>query len=440
MSDVMTLNKGQEEAAQGFFKFLMEKDKNELVISGAGGTGKTYLMGYLIDKIIPRYLDTCKLLGIQPKYYNVYMTATTNKAAEVLGTNTKKETSTIHSLLGINVIDDYESGKTKLKKGKKWNVIHDSIIFIDECSMIDSELFKFIHEGTNNCKIVYVGDHCQLAPVAEPLSPVFKKDFPFFELTEPMRNSKQQALMNVCTQLRETVETGVFKPISLVPGIIDLLNDEEMEKEITKEFKDPTLDKKILCYRNSKVIDYNGYIQEDLRNNRIYEINEYYVNNNAVKITDINCKQVVLPVEDEIKILNIADNYKITSVFIAKDINLPCYAARILSLSTGHIFNVWLPVNIQEIYSLMKYFAKQKDWVHYFYVKDTFLDLRPKDASTVHKAQGSTYETVYIDLGDLSTCRIPDMAARLLYVAFTRASKRIVLYGKLKEKFGGINA
>ena len=40
----------------------------------------------------------------------------------------------------------------------------------------------------------------------------------------------------------------------------------EMEKEISKEFKDPTLDKKILCYRNSKVIDYNGYIQEELRN------------------------------------------------------------------------------------------------------------------------------------------------------------------------------
>ncbi|MFR7882316.1 MAG: AAA family ATPase [Christensenellales bacterium] len=54
----------------------------------------------------------------------------------------QKETSTIHSLLGVNVIDDYESGKTKLKKSKKWNIIHDSIIFIDECSMIDSELFE----------------------------------------------------------------------------------------------------------------------------------------------------------------------------------------------------------------------------------------------------------------------------------------------------------
>ena len=38
--------------------------------------------------------------------------------------------------------------------------------------------------------------------------------------------------MDICTQLRKTVETGVFKPISLVPGVIDLLNDEEMEKEV----------------------------------------------------------------------------------------------------------------------------------------------------------------------------------------------------------------
>ena len=66
------------------------------------------------------------------------------------------------------------------------------------------------------------------------------------------------------------------------------------------------------------------------------------------------------------------------------------------------------------------------------------MDLRPEDASTVHKSQGSTFDTVFIDLSDLSTCRQPDMAARLLYVAFTRARNRVVLYGKLKDKFGGV--
>ena len=71
-------------------------------------------------------------------------------------------------------------------------------------------------------------------------------------------------------------------------------------------------------------------------------------------------------------------------------------------------------------------------------LKQQYPDLRPRDAATVHKAQGSTYETVFLDLDDLSTCRDSQMAARLLYVAFTRAKKRVVLYGHLASKYGGV--
>ena len=38
----------------------------------------------LIDKIIPEYFQSCKLIGIPPLFDSVEMTATTNKAAEVL--------------------------------------------------------------------------------------------------------------------------------------------------------------------------------------------------------------------------------------------------------------------------------------------------------------------------------------------------------------------
>lgn len=74
----------------------------------------------------------------------------------------------------------------------------------------------------------------------------------------------------------------------------------------------------------------------------------------------------------------------------------------------------------------------------YYSLKEQFPDLRPRDAATIHKAQGSTYNQVFIDLSDLSTCRNPDMAARLLYVAFSRAKERVVLYGKLAPKYGGL--
>src|SRR5690606_25117534 len=108
---------------------------------------------------------------------------------------------------------------------------------IDEYSMIDSELKRIIHEGTHKCKIVYVGDHCQLNPVMESKSPIDRFSLPFYELTEPMRNAGQSALIDLCKQLRETVETGVFKPIQIVPGVIDhLTTQEELEGAVNSTF------------------------------------------------------------------------------------------------------------------------------------------------------------------------------------------------------------
>lgn len=428
-----TLNQGQEEAAEEFFKFLMSDDK-EFIISGAAGTGKTYLMGYLIDKVIPSYHEMCKTLGLTPKYFDVYMTATTNKAAEVLSISTGRETKTIHNLLGLIVLDNYETGESKLKKTKKWNIIQNAVIFIDECSMINSELYKYINEGTHQCKIVYVGDHHQLAPVKEPLSPVYRKNLPYHELTELMRNKTQQALQDVCQQLRETVDTGIFKPIDLVPGVIDYLDDEAMEAEVRKVFKNPDPDARILAYTNSKVIQYNEYIQ-DLRKVKQYEAGQFYINNSSVTMPDATGKERTISVEDECKINKL---YPCTKVQISHTEDIDAYYAEITT-HLGYTFNVFLVKDKLYYKKLMNYYVSQKKWKEYFYLKNNFPDLRPRDAATVHKSQGSTFDTVFIDLEDISTCTQNNMVARLLYVAFSRAKNHIILYGKLKDRFGGIN-
>ena len=77
------------------------------------------------------------------------------------------------------------------------------------------------------------------------------------------------------------------------------------------------------------------------------------------------------------------------------------------------------------------------DWSTYFSLKNKYPDLRDRDASTIHKAQGSTHDTVYVDLDDLCTCTNPLTAARLFYVAVSRARKRVVFYGNLSKKYGG---
>ena len=435
MDDI--LNQGQKAAAEGFFNFLFS-DQKELIISGPGGVGKTFLMSYLIDRIIPEYQNACQLLGKPSVYDTVTMTATTNKAAEVLSVATNRPTQTIHSYLGLIVYDDYATGKSILKKTRSWTVHQNEIIFIDEASMIDTDLLKLIHEGTKDCKIVYVGDHCQLAPVMESLSPIYKKNFPFYELTEPMRNNGQPALQAICKQLRETVETGIFKPIKLVPGVIDLLDDQQMENEVKTHFSNPDNNYRIVAYTNKRVIDYNNYIREMRSYTLPYETGENLVNNNAFTIP--NGKRIeTISVEDRVKLLEVSaeDQIIIDRDAYGNDVTLDIVRAKILT-HYGKIYIVSLPTNKTHYRKLINYYKNQKNWIKYFELKNNYMDLRPEDASTVHKSQGSTFDTVFIDLSDLSTCRQPDMAARLLYVAFTRARNRVVLYGKLKDKFGGI--
>jgi hypothetical protein len=78
-----------------------------------------------------------------------------------------------------------------------------------------------------------------------------------------------------------------------------------------------------------------------------------------------------------------------------------------------------------------------KKWAEFFAIQDSIADIRPPYACTVHKSQGSTYKRVLIDLNDIGRCNVPDQVARMMYVAISRASEEVILYGKLPEKYQG---
>jgi exodeoxyribonuclease-5 len=426
---VSTLNQGQQEAADGFYQFLFSPEK-EAIISGPGGVGKTFLMSHMIDKILPNYFEACQMMGIKPEYDDVVMTATTNKAAEVLAVATQRPTSTIHSFMNLKVQDDYSTGKSKIAKTLNWRIHERKIIFIDECSMIDSQLYDLIHQGTLKSKIVYVGDHCQLAPVMEKLSPVYRDAKPFWVLTEQMRNAEQPALMDVCQQLRTTVETGEFKPIRIVPGVIDLLSDEQMALEIEQHFLNQTHNTRVLAYTNNRVMEFNDHIRGLRQLPAEFTVGEHLINNSAIQL-----KQRMMSVEEEVTISKVGDLEKID---IDDDVELEVRYMDLDSRIGETFYNIPVPVNREHFQALMKYYGKIKNWNRYYHLKNTYPDLRPRDAATVHKAQGSTYDSVFIDLGNISTCHQPDQVARMLNVAFSRARSRVFLYGQLSPKYGGL--
>ncbi len=57
---------------------------------------------------------------------------------------------------------------------------------------------------------------------------------------------------------------------------------------------------------------------------------------------------------------------------------------------------------------------------------------------SIHKSQGSEYDTVFVDLTNIGKCRVPSDVARMCYVSITRASKQVILYGSLPPKYCGV--
>jgi hypothetical protein len=425
-----TLNAGQQAAADGFFAFLMTEEK-ELGITGPGGTGKSHLMGHMIDEILPKYFETCKLMGIQPEYDSVEMCATTNKAAEVIAQATGRPTSTIHSFLGLKVQDDYKHGVSKLTKTNRWRVHERKIIFIDEGSMIDTPLDILIQEGTQGCKIVYVSDDRQLTPIFEGQSPIYRRPYRTFELTQPMRTQNPH-LQAINDQLRETVRTGVFHPIQIVPGVIDHLDGDAAYQELDRTFTNQTQDARILAWSNRRVVEFNDHIRDVRQLPPAFGIGEFLINNSAIIL-----KGSMLPVEAEVSILSqdaAVTDYPIDQ---AQGVFLQVRKAT-LGTNLTTMKDVMIPQDREHFTALVNYYRLRKNWERYYFLKNTFPDLRQRDAATTHKAQGSSYNTVFIDLSDISNCHQPDQVARMLYVAFSRARHRIVLFGDLAPKYGGL--
>lgn len=422
------LNEGQEHAAKGVFEFLMS-DEKEMIISGPAGSGKTFLVADIVDRVIPEYQQACKILGIPPIYDEVVMTATTNKASEVLHEAIGRPTQTIHSFMNLVIKEDFKTGRVNLIPSRSWKVHQNVIIFVDEAYVIDADLRRFILEGTFNCKIIYVGDHCQLGPVMEVISPIHTAGFRTYVLTKAVRNAEQPALMNLCQQLRQTVETGVFQPIQIVPGVIDLLDGSDMEKEIEKHFLNMEINSRILAYSNARVIEYNDHVRSLRMLPDDYTVGEVLVSNSAIRFGENR-----ISVEEEITIHAIHPTVK--TVELGQNIRFDVFEADILA-SGRLIHNVKIPMDRKYFTNLVKYFAQMKNWNIYFELKNTYPDFRQRDAQTIHKSQGSTYEVTFIDAENLSSCKNPIVAARLLYVAVSRSRNQVVFYGSLAEKYGG---
>lgn len=420
------LNQQQTDAFQDVLDFINDPNRKYHRVSGGAGTGKSFFISKVTDDILKHKAPTCNLAHIA-------VTATTNKAAAVLKNSMnhrRGEIQTIYSFMNLRVHNDYKTGEQKVVPTAKW-VVHDrTLIIVDEASMVPKVLYDYIDKGTTgNCKILFVGDKNQLAPVKENVSPVYLKNKTESMLTQSVRQSEQQALMDLAEMAKDTVLTGKFHKITPVPGVIDFITGNQMKGLMEREYgqEDPT--KRILSYTNQRVQDYNMYIRQLRGYTRYYEVGEMLTNNSAAELVD----KTRLYTDQVVEVLERGEEYGNADL-------VPGHVVEMVDLTvrdpeTLQIYYVTVTADPADRQEILNYWKSRKKWDRFFKFRDNHPDLRTVAASTTHKAQGSTFEEVIVDLADIGKCTQPEMTARLQYVALTRPKQRLYIRGELPDRY-----
>lgn len=412
-----TLNQGQQAALSSAIQFLLSADERYMVIKGRAGTGKSTL----VEHLVPAITKVAKIVALLLQSQNelpVHLCSTTNKASSVLAEITDTETCTLHSLLGLTVKNDYQTGKTKLIRKSNSAVIENAVIVIDEAYYICPQLLKFLEQGTKNCKIIFIGDPNQCAPVMQTHSPVEDLVCRTEELTQVMRNKGAITLLG--EHWREVVRTGIFTPFTVNDPNVLYLKGNDFRDQIDLHYSMQNTDEntnKIICWTNNQSVQYSDYVRSFKGLPHSFVEGEYLQINNSLPKKGFATDSII-------RIKQFYGTAKYHGI-----------SGRYASLYKGE--DLFIPDSAVEYSNHLKSLAKAKDWRAYYEIYESVPDLRPIHSCTVHKSQGSTYENVFIDLNDIGTCHIASDVARMMNVAVTRPTSKIIFRGNLPAKYGG---
>jgi hypothetical protein len=412
----ITLSQGQQDAYDAVFSFLMSKEQDIFVLRGFAGTGKSTLVKKIFHDL-PKVRKMDKLLGgTSVLNMNIQLTATTNKAAEALEYITGYSVVTTHSFLGIIPLKDYSTGKSELGVKRGAEKIHNTIIVIDEASFVDRDMLSLIIRQTVNCKILFIGDPAQLAPIKANSTPVFDASFPSISLTEVLRQAKGNPIIELATAFRETVTSGKFFSFSPDDNHIIHLSGHDFEQAVIQEFNRPDwkyTSSKVLAWTNARVVEYNHAIRNIVQGAPQLQVGDYAVSNQYVSGTyKIKTDQLVY-------ISQITPSIRRTAVgeIAGFDIEL------------DHVSQVFMPASLEEKKELLKAAKDKSNFSLVKVISEEWVDLRAAYACTINKSQGSTYDTVFIDLSDIKRCNSGNQIARMLYVAVSRARHKVIFTG-----------
>ena len=423
----MKFSQDQIDAVDGICNELVNSVSNGTytitVLTGSAGTGKTTVVKKLINQI-----------NQQSPYTAIELCATTHRAASVLEYMTGQEVYTGHALFKLRPSVN-KNGKEVLTGAGVCKIPYDSVIVIDESSMIGNQFLKAIVDivKEKKLKLVFVGDPFQLPPPTDICS-IFDGSLPTFTLTQVHRQLGGNPVLEKANEFREYIE-GIrdVEPVletninSKGEGIHVLPHSDFVTKFVQKYMDYSTgaeVDTPLCTYTNESAINYNNMVRKAayfLENT----IEPFYPGERLIANTVVmQGEKTILTNNEIVHVENYteAESYDIPGYFVTVHGDYNKYTKTDIKTvfspktkpAADKVLNEWKKEAIAN--------RSKQSWQDYYKIKNSLADLRPPFAGTTHKAQGGTFPSVFIDKTNINKCRDAATRARLFYVALTRAS------------------
>lgn len=410
----LSLNQEQQGALDAICDFYLDPDRRIFVLKGYSGTGKTTLLKAFLD-FLPKLIKMQKVIDPSVNKCHVHLTATTNKAAENLEYVTRVPAGTIYSLLGLQVRQDIKTGDSRIEEAGPPSHTDDDLIVIDEASFLSPKGLDQILHLCRNAKVLLVGDPAQLVDHTEQSAAAFSRGYPEVELTEVVRQDKNNPLHSLVLDLRDSVNTHAL-PTPQVDGQRLLhLSQAEFEDACVAEFGRQDWhyhDSKVLTWTNKCAIAYNQGIRACVKGTPLLQTGDYAINNSYFKTRGTSFRTDALVL--------------ITDIAPGRDYDRLGHWVQLNRITTA-----FLPSELGAKAAVLKDLRAKSQWLDVQQVESTWIDLRAAYACTINKSQGSTFKKVFIDLNDVDRCRNTNQLMRMLYVGISRASEQVILTGSV---------
>ena len=415
----MALTLTDEQSGYAYEIMDVLRDRGVCVLAGYAGTGKTTTTAHVVS--------TLRAEGL-----SVVVAAPTHRAAAVLGSRLEGvDVRTIHAALGLYMRRGAD-GQMQACRSHGGGAVHadTDVLVVDEVSMLGRDTWRLVRDAASHCGLLLVGDPAQLPPVGEDASPVWTEVQSQFRLTRIMRQADDSRILPLTGLIRDRLESGGVVRLGDLEGLqgSDVRVMAASIDDVGQWVQRSEGRARLLSHTNARVDRGNAVAHYSAGRSRIGTGDAVFFGAPLMGVDGEGRQRVAIANGTEAIVTDEGGEDQIAGVAV-RWLRVDCYGSPIAVPLDPEGHRRRLAILADRVRRAWK--AKDPDHPELLRTlsawQDSIADVRLAYAMTIHRSQGSTYDTVYLDWRSIRWSD-PAYACRLLYVAATRPARRLCVF------------